>query len=107
MRGTAVGAAALGALVLAGVAIGIVRSGDPSAPATPSTGQDVSTVTNESKPAGDGEYDPDLEEPVIEPGKPNTLKEFAEDSRDGVAPGEYQIGPKGLESGPLRSTYNP
>ncbi|MFB7878547.1 hypothetical protein ACFC06_25150 [Nocardia sp. NPDC056064] len=106
MRGKAVGAAVLGALVLGGVVVGILRSGDMRT-TVPTTGQDLGTMTAEPRPARDDDYDPDLEDPVIDLGKPTTWEEFAEDSQAGMTPGEYEDGPKGLEGGPLWSTENP
>ncbi|MFD3508547.1 hypothetical protein [Nocardia sp. NPDC058666] len=59
----------------------------------------MSSVTDAPKPVDDNEddYDVNLEEPVIEPGKPTTLEEFARDSREGVTPGHTEDGPQAVE----------
>ncbi|MFC4376361.1 hypothetical protein ACFO5K_19895 [Nocardia halotolerans] len=115
MRKKVVGANVLGAIAVAGAVLGIARSGDHGIPTTPITGQDVSTVTNEPEPVDDDEddYDVNLEEPVIEPGKPTNLEEFARDSQEGVTPGYTEDGAQGVEGewGPegltFRSQSNP
>lgn len=67
-------------------------------------------MINEQTPIGDSDdeddYDVNLEEPVIEPGKPDTLDDLARDSQQGVAPGLTEDGPKGIPGlGPEGLTF--
>ncbi|MFE1591272.1 hypothetical protein [Nocardia sp. NPDC058705] len=72
-------------------------------------------MTNEPEPVDDNEddYDVNLEDPVIESGKPTTWEVFARDSQEGVSGEHIEDGPQaveglhGTEGLILRSQSNP